>query len=97
MQHINQLALHNDVILIKVYDPLEEVIPSKKIVLSDKERQISVNGKNKTLQKELQVDFEKNYKTFKSKLGTLGTTIFKINTVDAVEDQLMELFNNYKA
>ena len=96
LQYINQLALHNDVVLIKVYDPLEKELPSKKIVLSDKERQISINGKNKNLQKELQADFETNYKTFKSKLGALGTTIFKINTVDAVEDQLMELFNNYK-
>ncbi|WP_034062479.1 DUF58 domain-containing protein [Lacinutrix jangbogonensis] len=95
LQYINQLALHNDVVLIKIYDPLEEVIPSQKIVLSDKERQISINGKNKNLQKELQVDFEKNYKTFESKLGALGTTIFKINTVDAIEDQLLELFNNY--
>lgn len=96
LQYINQLALHNDVVLIKVYDPMEEELPSKKIVLSDKERQISVNVKNKSLQKDLQADFETNYKTFKSKLGALGTTIFKINTVDAVEDQLMELFNNYK-
>jgi uncharacterized protein (DUF58 family) len=96
LQYINQLTLHNDVVLIKIYDPLEEELPSKKIVLSDKEHQISINGENKDLQKELQIDFETNYKTFKSKLGALGTTIFKINTVDAVEDQLMELFNNYK-
>jgi len=96
LQYINQLALHNDVVLIKVYDPMEEELPTKKIVLSDKERQISIDGKNKNLQKDLQTDFETNYKSFKSKLGMLGTTIFKINTVDAVEDQLMELFNNYK-
>lgn len=96
LQYVNQLALHNDVVLIKVYDPFEEQLPSNKIVLSDKERQISIDGKNKNLQKDLRVDFESNYKSFKSKLGMLGTTIFKINTVDSVEDQLMELFNNYK-
>ncbi len=97
LQHINQLALHNDVVLIKVYDPMEEEIPSKKIALSNKEFQISVDGRNKKLQQELQVDFKTNYKTFKSNLGKSGTTIFKINTVDPVDDQLMELFNNYKA
>lgn len=96
LQYVNQLALHNDIVLIKVYDPFEEQLPSNKIVLSDKERQISIDGKNKNLQKDLRVDFESNYKSFKSKLGMLGTTIFKINTVDSVEDQLMELFNNYK-
>ena len=96
LQYVNQLALHNDVVLIKVYDPFEEQLPSNKIVLSDKERQISIDGKNKNLQKDIRVDFESNYKSFKSKLGMLGTTIFKINTVDSVEDQLMELFNNYK-
>jgi len=96
LRYINELALHNDVVLVKVYDPIEEALPKEKIVLSDREKQISIDGHKKNLNENLKNDFEKNYKDFKANTGKLGSTLFKINTVDPVENQLMDLFSNYK-
>ncbi len=95
LEYINQLALHNDIVLIKVYDPMEAEVPAKKIVLSNKELQVSIDGKKGSLNKQLKDDFKTNYKAFKSKVGKLGTTMFTINTTEPVENQLMDLFNNY--
>jgi len=94
-QYLSQLSLHNDLILIKVYDTMEEQIPAEKIVVSNKTYQVNLDGKNKKLVDELSSDFDSNYKNFKSELEKYEITMFKINTSQAVEDQLMEVFNNY--
>jgi len=92
VQYLSQLALHNDLILIKVFDKMEAQIPTEKIVLSNKKYQINIDGKNKKLNKELHADFDTNYKNFKSELEKYKIGIFKINTKDPVEDQLIEVF-----
>ena len=51
--------------------------------------------KTKRSKKKLSSDFDTNYKNFKSELEKYEITIFKINTSDSVEDQLMEVFSNY--
>ena len=92
VQYLSQLSLHNDLILIKVYDKMEAQIPTEKIVLSNKKYQINIDGENKKLNEELHADFDTNYKNFKSELEKYKIGIFKINTKDPVEDQLIEVF-----
>jgi len=87
LQYLSQLSIHNDLILIKVFDKLEAQIPTEKIVLSNKKYQINIDGKNKKIKEELSSDFDTNYKNFKSELEKYEITIFKINTSDSVEDQ----------
>ena len=95
LQYLSQLSIHNDLILIKVFDKLEAQIPTEKIVLSNKKYQINIDGKNKKIKEELSSDFDTNYKNFKSELEKYEISMFKINTSDPVEDQLMEVFSNY--
>ncbi|MCG2461710.1 DUF58 domain-containing protein [Flavobacteriaceae bacterium F89] len=96
LKYYSLLAEHNDVILIKIYDPMEERLPKEKIALSNRVKQIQVGADNKKLQRELEEDFDSNYKNFKSEVEKYGITIFKINTVDPLEEQLIEFFSKYQ-
>ncbi len=96
VQYLSQLSLHNDLILIKVFDQMEETIPKEKMVVSNKKYQYNINGKNKKIREDIKSDFDTNYKNFKSELEKYEISIFKINTSDPVENQLMEVFGNYK-
>ncbi|WP_075591286.1 DUF58 domain-containing protein [Labilibacter marinus] len=95
MQYLSQLALHNDLVLIKVYDELEEQIPAEEITITDKTHQINLNGKNKKLKENLKESFSENYAHFKSELEKYNISIFKINTSEPVENQLLEVFSHY--
>ncbi|MFT4848285.1 MAG: hypothetical protein ACI83B_000814 [Sediminicola sp.] len=96
VQYLSELSLHNDIVLIKVFDELEEQMPSEKLVVSNKTYQINLNGKDRKLKEKLETSFEDNYKNFKSELEKYKINIFKINTTDPVEEQLIEVFSNYK-
>lgn len=95
IQYLSQLSLHNDLILIKVYDKMEEQLPSEKIVISNKTYQVNIDGKNKKIKDNLNINFDNNYKSFKSELEKYEISLFKINTEQPVEDQLVEVFSNY--
>ncbi|MDO6761393.1 DUF58 domain-containing protein [Tamlana sp. 2_MG-2023] len=95
VQYLSQLALHNDLVLIKVYDDMEEQFPDEKFTITNTTHQINLNGKNKKLNKELKDTFETDYKNFKAELEKYQINIFKVNTTDPVEDQLIDVFSNY--
>jgi len=94
VNYLSQLSLHNDLILIKVYDEMEAEIPTDKLVITNTSHQINLDGKNKKLVESLKSDFEVNYKNFKSELEKYEIPIFKINTLEPVEDQILKAFSN---
>jgi uncharacterized protein (DUF58 family) len=94
IQYLSQLSAHNDLILIKVYDKMEEQLPSEKLVISNRTHQINIDGKNKKLIKEISSGFDSDLKKFKSELEKYEITLIKINTSDPVIDQLMEVLGN---
>jgi uncharacterized protein (DUF58 family) len=94
LEYLSQLSLHNDLVLIKVFDALEEHIPNEKFTVTDKTNQININGKNKTLKETLNNSFKNDYKTFEAELEKYQINIFKINTTTPIEDQLIEVFSN---
>ena len=95
LQYLSQLALHNDLILMQVYDELEAHIPNEKIVVTDNTYQIHLNGNDKILKEKLNVSFKTNYKNFKAELEKYNINIFQVNTSDTIEEQLIEVFSNY--
>jgi uncharacterized protein (DUF58 family) len=95
LRYLSELSLHNDIVLIKVFDELEERIPSEKLVVTNKTHQINLNGKDRKLREKLENSLEDNYENFKSELEKYKINIFKINTSDPVEEQLTEVFSNY--
>ena len=72
---------------------MEAEMPKEKMMISNKEHQININGKNKNLNEDLNNDFDQNYKNFKSELEKYEISIFKINTTAPIEEQLMEVFS----
>ena len=88
VKFISQLSVHNDVILIKVVDKLEEQLPNEKIVISNKTHQINIDGKNNINNEKLSDDFESNYNKFKADLEKNGVVLFKIDTSQPIEIQL---------
>ena len=96
LQYLSQLSLHNDLVLIKVFDTMEEQIPNEKMVITDRTNQINLNGKSKPLKEKLKTDFNSNYKNFKSELEKYNINIFSVNTTNPIEQQLIEVFSNYK-
>lgn len=96
IKYLSEISEHNDVVLIKVFDPVEVKLPKEKITLSNVSHQIQVNGKQKKQREGLTEDFETNYNEFKSEVEKYNMTLFKINTVDKLEEQLIQLFTRYK-
>lgn len=96
IKYLSEISEHNDVVLVKIYDPLEAELPHKKMTLSNLSHQIQMNGKRKKTVKMISDDFKNNYDRFKSEVEKYNITLFKINTVDKLEDQLVELFSRYK-
>jgi uncharacterized protein (DUF58 family) len=94
LQYLSQLSLHNNLILIKVFDKMEQQLPSEKMVLSNKKYQININGKKKKLKEKIYLDFDQNYKNFKSEVEKYEISMFRINTTSPVEDQMMEAFGD---
>ena len=96
IEYLSQISLHNDLVIIKVYDEMEAEIPAEKMTISNRKKQISLSGNNKQLREELKNDFDTNYKNFKSELEKYNVSVFKINTSEPVENQIIELFDNSK-
>ncbi|MFL0354294.1 DUF58 domain-containing protein [Xanthomarina sp. GH4-25] len=92
IKHLSEISEHNDVILVKIYDPLEVELPKTKMTLSNITHQLQMKG-NKKVVANLASDFETNYNNFKSEVEKYNITLFKINTVDKLENQLVQLFN----
>jgi len=96
IKYLSEISEHNDVILIKVYDPIEEQLPKEKITLSNITHQIQVNGNHNKTHENITSDFETNFNQFKSEVEKYNITLFKINTVEKLEEQLTQLFTKYK-
>ena len=96
IKYLSEISEHNDIILIKVYDPLEAQLPKEKITLSNISHQIQMNGKQKKTHEKLTADFETNFNQFKSEIEKYNITLFKINTVHKLEEQLIKLFTRHK-
>ena len=96
IRYLSQLSRHNDVVLIKVFDPLEARLPSEHITLSNIDEQIQLEANDNALNKKLAKDQAQNYKEFKSEMEKYGITLFEINTEDPLEEQLIELFTRQK-
>ena len=96
VQYLSMLSQHNDVVLVKVFDPMEVELPSEKMTLTNTKKQISLNFHKDRIVNHLKEDFKGNYDGFKEEVEKYGITLFKINTVDPLEEQLVNVFTQYK-
>lgn len=96
LKYICELSNHNDLLLIKVFDPMEQEIPPLKMSISDGINQINLNGKSNKVKEDIYKDFENNFLAFKNELDKYNIPIIKINTIDSIENQLKEVFQGVK-
>ena len=91
-KYLSQLAQHNDVLLIKVNDPLERNIPKAKTIIGDGNKQLSIPGDQKEIQEKFEKGFDAGMKEFESEMLRHRIPMFKINTTDPVDEQVIRAF-----
>ena len=96
IKSISSMAQHNDVILAKVYDPMERDIPTAKVIEGDKERQIGMDGESKRLRQKFLEGFEQDYANFESQMKKHHIPVMLIDTIAPVDEQLKEIFKGTK-
>ena len=92
IKYISRLAQHNDVILAKVFDPMERDIPSAKVIAGDREKQIVMDGENKRLRQKFREGFDQDYASFEAQMKKHRIPLMLIDTIAAVDEQLKEIF-----
>lgn len=93
VKNIAQISQNNDVILAKVYDPIEREIPNEKMVVGDRVMQLNLDGKNKGIQKEFARGFDRDFQTFESEMKKHRIPVLKFDTIQPVDDQLKNILS----
>ncbi|MEP0712502.1 MAG: DUF58 domain-containing protein, partial [Algoriphagus sp.] len=89
---ISQIAQHNDVVLVKVFDPLERDIPKIKFVAGDFDTQVTVDGGKKTLRSSFQTGFDEDFQSFSAQMKKHRVPIISLDTVVPIDEQMKSVF-----
>lgn len=92
IKYTKQLAQHNDVMLVKVADPMERIIPNEKFVAANAQHQVSVDGGKKYIRQKFEEGFDADFQDFQTDLKKHRIPVFMLNTIDSLEDQIKEHF-----
>lgn len=93
---IKLLSQHNDVILAKVFDPMERDIPATKLVAGDGKKQILIDGESHKLRQNFKEGFEKDYAGFETQMKKHRIPLMLIDTISDVNQQLKEIMKGVK-
>jgi len=97
IKFITQTAQHNDVVLVKVYDPLERDIPKTKLVAGDGEKQILIDGESRSIRQNFSEGFEKDFTGFEGQMKKHQIPLMLIDTVSDVNEQLKEILKRTRS
>jgi len=92
IKYLTIMSQHNDVVAVKIYDPMERSLPEKNFVAGDDAKQMIIKGQSKEIRNQIASGFDSKYAEFKSKLKKHGIPAFLIDTVRPLEDQIKEYF-----
>lgn len=90
LKSIKELSLHNDVVLIKIDDPLEANIPDEKIVIGQDDLQLVMDGTKNKLRKNIIENYKDNLSSYEFQLKKFGIPLLKFSTSDDLEIQIKE-------
>lgn len=94
LRSIHLLSQHNDLILVKIYDPLEKTIPSENFVVGDHSTQVTIEGKQTQIRSNFATGFDQKFTEFQIQLKKRGVPLFLIDTVQSIDVQLKEIFRS---
>lgn len=93
-KNLIQLSKHNDVILSRITDPLEEKLPKDKLVVSDGNLQLMWDSGKKNSGKKYESTYNNMRSHFYNDMERYGIPLIQLNTVDAIDAQLKSLFKS---
>jgi uncharacterized protein (DUF58 family) len=91
IKELAYMSRHNDVVLAKVFDPLERDIPNAKIVAGSGNSQSILKGNQRKIRARFQVGFDDEYQQFEAQMKKYRIPLFKIDTIEAIDMQLKEI------
>jgi uncharacterized protein (DUF58 family) len=89
-QHLIDLSLHNDVILIHVTDPLDAKLPEGKLVVADGEHQIIWQNSKRQAGKKYEERFQDMSEKFPRDMLHYNMPVVVLDTLSAGNDQLVK-------
>lgn len=92
VQFLTRISRHNDVVLAKIYDPMEKEIPNKKIVAGTDEKQVILDGENSALRAEFKTEYDSSFEKFKVQMKKHRIPVLSIDTITETDVQLKQLF-----
>jgi uncharacterized protein (DUF58 family) len=92
VRYLSIMAQHNDVVVAKIYDPMERELPEMNFIAGDENRQLNVKGQDRHIREKFATGFNSEYEDFKVKLKKHRIPTFLIDTVQPLEDQIKEYF-----
>ena len=96
VKNIAYISQHNDVVLCKVFDPMERTVPESKIIAGDHEKQLVVDGSKKHIKEKLEKGFDNDFQVFKEQMKKHRIPVLTIDTVGDVDHQLKEILKGAK-
>ena len=91
VKHIAYMSRHNDVILAKVYDPMEQHIPKDNLITSNEKSQLKLDGRNKKIRDRFKTGFDADFEQFETQMKKYRVPIFKLNTITAIDVQIKDI------
>jgi len=88
-QYLRNMSNHNDVILIHIYDALDEALPNGKLILSDGKRQIAWQNSKRKWGEKYRESFIDMKHRLSEEFNRYRIPIVFFNTAETIEDQVM--------
>ena len=96
IKNLTYISQHNDVVLFKVYDPMEREIPKTKIIAGDTKKQVIVDGSKKAIKEKFEKGFDEDYRNFEAQMKKRRIPIVLTDTIRDVDEQLKEILKGVK-
>jgi len=91
VKELRRISRHNDVILVRVFDPMEKELPENELVFSDGSNQLVFDGRTETLREKHNASFESKLNDLKESVQNYNITVLPVNTIEPVVDQVRKM------
>lgn len=96
IKNITYTSQHNDVVLFKVFDPMEREIPNTKMIAGDAENQVVVDGSKRAIKENFEKGFDSDFESFEAQMKKRRIPLILVDTVTEVDQQLKEVLKGTK-
>ncbi len=92
---VTRIAVHNDVLALFIYDPLEADMPSVgRLTVSQGDQQLEIDTRDAGLRRQFSELFTTRLRTARDLMLKRGIPVLAIHTAEGVREQLLELLGH---